>query len=144
MLRVNRETDYAIRVILALAEYPSGEIVPSAQIRQQMQLPESLSLQIIARLAKLELIKTYPGRKGGIQLAHPPAEISLLDVIEGIEGPLILSDCLEVGHSCSLAPGCPVQSYWVGLQGRLAGELASVNFEKLLEDKIRPTVSDVQ
>jgi len=144
LLRINRETDYAIRVILALAEYPGEEIVPSSVIRQQMQLPESLSLQIISRLAKLHLINSYPGRNGGIQLAQPPSEISLLDVIQAMEGPLVLSDCLDESHTCSLAPTCPVQRYWIGLQSRIEGELAKVNFQELLEERLLLTPSDVQ
>ena len=96
MLRISRETDYAIRVILALAKYPPDRIVPSAVIREEMHLPESLSLQIISRLAHLQLINTYPGRKGGIQLAHPPGEINLYQVVSGMEGPLVLSPENEI------------------------------------------------
>lgn len=144
MLRINRETDYAIRVILALAEYPGDEIIPSAVIRQQMQLPEALSLQIISRLARLHLINSYPGRNGGIQLAQPPSEISLLDVILAMEGPILLSDCLEEGHDCDLAPGCPVQRYWIELQSKIASELAAVNFQELLEERLPLAPSDVQ
>jgi Rrf2 family protein len=144
VLRINRETDYAIRVILALAEYPREEIVPSAVIRQRMQLPEALSLQIISHLAKLHLINSYPGRNGGIKLAHPPSEISLLEVIQAMEGPLVLSDCLEEGHHCVLAPGCPVQRYWIGLQAKIEGELATANFQELLEDRLPLAPSDVQ
>jgi Rrf2 family protein len=131
MLRVNRETDYAIRVILALATYPPGEIIPSAVIRQEMLLPESLSVRIISQLAHLNLIKSYPGRNGGIQLARPSAEITLYDVIRGMEGPLTLSECLEEGSHCELSPHCPVQEYWVDLRKRLTGDLKSVNFQNL-------------
>ena len=133
MLRLNRETDYAIRVILALAKRPPGEITPSAVIRQEMLLPESLSLQIISHLAHLNLIKTYPGRNGGIQLAHPAAEITLYDVVHGLEGPLYLSQCLEEGHQCQLAPGCPVQDYWKELRGKIEKELKGTNFQNLSE-----------
>ncbi len=144
MLRVNRETDYAIRIILALAEYSPDEIVPSARIREQMEVPKSLSLQIISRLAKLELIHTYPGRNGGIQLAHAPSRISLLDVIKAMEGPLSLAGCLDNNQKCSLAPGCTVQRYWIGLQARIEEDLASINFQELLKNKLPTPSSDVQ
>lgn len=144
MLRVNRETDYAIRIILALAEYSPNEIVPSARIREQMEVPKSLSLQIISRLAKLQLIQTFPGRNGGIQLAHAPSRISLLDVITGMEGPLSLSNCLEDDQDCCLAPDCIVQRYWIGLQSRIEEDLASINFQELLKNKLPTFSSDVQ
>lgn len=133
MLRFNRETDYAIRVILALAKYPAGAIITSGTIRREMLLPDSLSLQIISRLVHLGLIKSFPGRNGGIQLARPPSEISLFDVINGMEGPLLLSDCLQEDHHCQLAPACPVQGFWMGLQGKIEQELMGTDFLKLAE-----------
>jgi len=144
VLRVNRETDYAIRIILALAKYSPDEIVPSARIREQMEVPKSLSLQIISRLAKLQLIHTYPGRNGGIQLAHAPSRISLLDVIKAMEGPLSLASCLDNNQECSLAPGCTVHRYWIGLQARIEEDLASINFQELLKNKLPTPSSDVQ
>ncbi len=58
-----------------------------------MQLPRSLSLQTISRLENRKLLNTYPGRNGGIRLAHSPADISLLEIINAREGPIILSEC---------------------------------------------------
>lgn len=144
MLRFNRETDYAIRVILALANHPPGEIIPSAVIRQEMLLPESLSLQIISRLAHLNIIKTYPGRNGGIQLAHPPAKISLYDVIHAMEGPLTISECLEEAHPCQLAPDCPVQEYWKSLQGKIEKDLREIDFQKLSKTRSHPVSEQVK
>lgn len=138
MLRLNRETDYAIRVILALAKYPPGQIIPSGVIRQEMFLPESLSIQIISHLAHLGLINSFPGRKGGIQLAKQPSEISLYDVVRGMEGPLILSECLEEEHQCQLAPGCPVQGYWIDLQSRVIEQMREMDFQKLLKTSPQP------
>ena len=131
MLRINRETDYAIRVILALAKYPPDQIITSAVIQREMHLPEALSLQIISRLANRGLVKTYPGRNGGIQLAQAPAEISLREVVEAMEGPLTISYCLTDDHTCSLAPDCPVQGCWEDLQEKINRELEEVNFQIL-------------
>lgn len=144
MLRLNRETDYAIRVILALAKYPPGQIIPSAVIRQEMLLPESLSLQIISHLVHLNLIRSYPGRNGGIQLAHPPGDITLYDVIRGLEGPLYLSECLEEDHPCQLAPECPVQDYWKELQNKIEKELQGTNFQHLSETAPKGTTEQVK
>jgi Rrf2 family protein len=144
VLRVNRETDYAIGTIISLAEYSPNEIVPSARIREQMEVPKSLSLQIISRLVKPQIIHTYPGGNGGIQLAPAPSRISLLDVIKAMEGPLSLASCLDNNQECSLAPGCTVQRYWIGLQARIEEDLASINFQELLKNKLPTPSSDVQ
>lgn len=94
-----------------------------------MQLPKSVSLHIISQLAKLQLIQTYPGRKGGIQLIQVPSSISLLDVIRAMEGPLSLSGFLDEDQARRLAPGCEVNRYWVGLQARIEEDLSAVSFQ---------------
>jgi Rrf2 family protein len=134
VLRISRETDYAIRILLALAKYPGEEIIPSAVIREEMEVPESISLQIVSRLAHLNFINTYPGRNGGIQLAVDPVDIDLHQVISDYQGPLILSECLDDAHQCNLASTCPVQKSWINIQGVLEKELKSINFQDLVED----------
>jgi Rrf2 family protein len=134
MLKLNRETDYAIRVILALAKYPPGSIIPSQSIRDEMNLPEALSIQIISHLAHQNILKTYPGRKGGIQLAISPEKVTLHDIVEIMEGPIILSECLEEDHHCDLSPSCPVQKRWIKLQFKVVKELREINFQDLIKD----------
>jgi len=134
VLKLNRETDYAIRVVLALAKYPPGSIIPSQTIREEMDLPEALSIQIISNLAHNKIIKTYPGRKGGIQLANSPSEINLHDIVEIMEGPITLSECLQEGHYCDLSPSCPVQGQWIKLQNLVEEELKGISFEDLIKD----------
>lgn len=140
MLRINRETDYAIRVVLALAHKPAGEIIPSARIRQEMELPESLSLQIISHLAHNGFINTYPGRNGGIQLALPPAQINLHQIVTAFEGPVTISACLSREESCSLSERCPMRDRWFSLQLKLEEELAGITLDSL----IRSTASQDQ
>jgi Rrf2 family nitric oxide-sensitive transcriptional repressor len=144
VLRINRETDYAIRIILALARLPEGTIISSASIQREMLLPNSLSLQVISRLAHHKLINTYPGRNGGIQLALPPAEVSLNRVILAMEGPLVLSECLEEDHFCPHAPTCPVHKRWQGIQAVLAEQLEAVNFGDLATSTHPLQPEDVQ
>ena len=71
MLRINRQTDYAVRVLLALAKKPPETRLSTAEIREEMLIPKSVSLRIVADLARGGFIKTFPGRDGGIKLAHP-------------------------------------------------------------------------
>jgi Rrf2 family protein len=144
VLRLTRETDYAIRVILALANYPQDSIIPSQTIREEMDLPEALSIQIISHLAHQKIINTYPGRNGGIQLAVSPDRITLLDVVRVMEGPVVLSECLEEGHDCQLSPSCPVQGYWFKLQILVEEELNGKSFADLVKDISKLEAVDVQ
>ena len=81
MIRINRQTDYAIRVLLALAKQRDEALLSTSQIQQEMLIPKALSLRVVAELAKGGFIVTYPGREGGLKLARPAAEINLRQVV---------------------------------------------------------------
>ena len=131
MLRINRQTDYAIRVILALAKQPEGARLTSAEIGQEMLIPAAFLSRIVAQLAQASLVQTFAGREGGLQLARPADEITLRDVVELMEGPLLLSECMQGKQDCPFEGACPVRQRWGGLQDVILEELAKTNFSKL-------------
>lgn len=134
MFRVNRQTDYAVRVVLALSKMPQGTRMTTAEIGQQMLIPPSLLQRIVAELANGGFIKTQPGRDGGISLAHLPNQITLLQIVERFEGPLIISDCILKEGNCPFESKCPVSCQWKRLNDILRVEMARVTFEQLVED----------
>ena len=95
MLKINRQTDYAVRVVLALAKRGEGIRLSSAEIQREMMIPPALMTRIVAQLAREGLINTFPGRDGGLMLPRPAARISLKEVVEAFEGPSLLSDCMQ-------------------------------------------------
>jgi Rrf2 family transcriptional regulator, iron-sulfur cluster assembly transcription factor len=133
MLKINRQTDYAVRVILALAKEPEGARLSSAAIQRQMLIPPALMVRVVAELAKSRLLKTFPGRDGGLMLPRPAAQINLKDVVEAFEGPILLSQCLQVTgeDDCPFQANCPVRSKWGRVQIAMLREMAAINFEDL-------------
>jgi Rrf2 family protein len=138
MFRINRETDYAIRVVLSLAKRAPGAITPSAEIRQEMDLPQALSLQIISGLVKQGFLNSFPGRSGGIQLSAPAREISLLDLITSCQGPLEIAECLDQPGICRLTEHCPVRTTWRNIRNNLEAELKQVDFQTLADGDGQP------
>jgi Rrf2 family protein len=134
MMRINRRTDYAIRVVLTLAKLPFQERLSTQEIQKAVMAPRPFLQRIIADLSRAGLIHTYPGPKGGIQLAHLPEKLNLRHIWEAIEGPLLISDCIEHAEDCALNPGCPVTSHWAHLQQIMLQELESVSFLQLAEE----------
>lgn len=134
MFRVNRQTDYAIRVILALAKQPQGTRLSSAEIGREMLIPAAFLSRIVAQLAQANLLKTFPGREGGLQLARPADEITLRDVVEFMEGPFLLSECMTGEETCPFEGVCPVRLRWNGLQEAILTELEKTNFLLLVEE----------
>jgi Rrf2 family protein len=144
MLRINRQTDYAVRVILALAKRGEGTRLSSATIQQEMLIPQSFMGRIVAQLAQAGLVVTYPGRDGGLQLPRPAAEITVKDVVEAFEGPVMLSECMQSKgeDDCPFRANCPVSSKWARVQVAMLRELASISFADLVKEALSiPLVS---
>lgn len=136
MLRLNRKTDYAIRVLLALAKRGEDARVPTAVIQEEMLIPPALALQIVAALARGGFILTYAGRDGGIQLARPARLITLLQVVEYFEGPIHVSECINGKVDCPFEEGCPVRRQWGHLDAIIRLTLAKVTFDELAAEAL--------
>jgi Rrf2 family protein len=134
MIRINRQTDYAVRLILSLARREEGKRVSTAQIRKEMLIPPALAPRIVADLARGNFIVTYPGRDGGLVLARPAREINLRQIVEHFEGKFFISDCLVEGGDCPFDNNCPVRFRWTRLQSQIIKELEQITFEDLAQD----------
>jgi Rrf2 family iron-sulfur cluster assembly transcriptional regulator len=136
MLRINRQTDYAVRVILALAKRGAGTRLSAGEIQQEMQIPASFMSRIVAQLAKVGLLSAFPGRNGGVMLPRPASQITLKDVVEAFEGPIMLSACFEVKDEddCPFQAKCPVRTKWGRVQVAMLREMASISFADLAEE----------
>jgi Rrf2 family protein len=131
MIRINRQTDYAIRVILSLAKQPPGTRMSTSKIRNEMLIPPALSQRIVAELAHGDFVLTFPGRDGGLQLARPADQINILQVVQHMQGPIDVSDCLTDGFDCTFEEACPVRRVWARLQTLIWDELESQTFDQL-------------
>lgn len=136
MLKINRQTDYAVRVVLALAKRAEGVRLSSTQIQREMMIPPALMTRIVAQLAREGLVNTFPGRDGGLMLPRPASRISLKDVVEAFEGPILLSECMQAKSEddCPFRTNCPVRSKWGRVQAAMVREMASISFEDLVQE----------
>ncbi len=143
MLKINRQTDYAVRVILALAKRGQNARLSSSNIQQEMLIPKSFMSRIVAQLSHKKLVNAFPGRDGGLSLPRPASQITLKDVVEAFEGPILLSECMQVKgeDDCPFQSNCPVRSKWGRVQVAMMREMASITFEDLVQESLGiPTV----
>jgi Rrf2 family protein len=138
MLKINRQTDYAVRVVLALAKRGDSTRLSSNEIRQEMLIPKAFMSRIVAQLSRSGLINTFPGRDGGLSLPRPASQITLRDIVEVFEGPILLSECLQVKDEddCPFQTDCPVRSKWGRVQVAMLREMASITFEDLVKESL--------
>lgn len=136
MLRISKKVDYAIRVVMALAMKDREEWVSATSIQEETQIPVSFSRRIIANLSQLALIESIPGPNGGIRLARPADQISLLDVLEGLEGDIMVMDCICEEKACAFSSDCVVRPHLDRIQRILSDELRKIDFLQLAKESI--------
>lgn len=136
MLQINRQTDYAVRVVLALAKHPRGTRLASGIIQREMLIPKAFMSRIVAQLAANGLVQTFAGRDGGLELSRPATEITLKDVVDAFEGPILLSECLQSKgeDDCPFRNDCPVSNKWGRVQMAMLREMAAITFESLAQE----------
>jgi Rrf2 family protein len=138
MLKINRQTDYAVRVLLALTKRGEGARLSSTDIQQEMLIPKAFMSRIVAQLSRSGLLNTFPGRDGGLMLPRPASQINLRHVVEAFEGPILLSACLDVKNEddCPFQANCPVSPKWGRVQVAMMREMASITFEDLAKESL--------
>jgi Rrf2 family protein len=130
-MQITRQADYAVRAILFLAQMGPDKKAATSQIAEKQDIPLSFLAKIIAQLSVAGLLQTMRGARGGVALARDPDEISLLEVIEAIDGPIQLNECVSGVYQCSIED-CPVHSIWVDAQEDLVSRLKTTTFGQFL------------
>ncbi|HJS75683.1 MAG TPA: Rrf2 family transcriptional regulator, partial [Vicinamibacteria bacterium] len=98
MLELSRKSDYALRAIIYLARIPAERYGRVSEIAKAKGIPQAFLAQILPLLANRGVVKSQQGAHGGYALARHPSEITFLEVIECVEGPLRLNKCVEGHH----------------------------------------------
>ena len=131
-MQITRQADYAARAVFYLAQVGNGMRVSTSQISKEQKIPPSFLAKIISQLSIAGLLHTLRGAHGGVTLAHEPANITLLDVIEAIDGPLQLNICVGGEGDCPFEENCPIQSVWCKAQNELLETLKNTDFAQLV------------
>lgn len=128
---VRRNTDYAIRLIVNMAEsYGSGP-KSARELATQEEVAYELACKLLQRLACAGFVKSVMGPKGGFILAKRPEDISLLEVMTAIQGPVILNKCTRRGFVCHRLPGCAVNKELLKLQKYVEKSLSQVKLDSI-------------
>lgn len=129
-MQITRQADYALRAMVYLARLDPNESAATKKIAEAQRIPPSFLAKIISQLSIAKLINTSRGAHGGVKLARPSAEISLLQVIEAIDGPIELNECTIDPGKCDNAENCPLHDIWQETQDQLVAKLRDTRFDK--------------
>jgi Rrf2 family transcriptional regulator, iron-sulfur cluster assembly transcription factor len=124
--------EYAVRAMIHLASVPPGELAQISDISARWDIPENFLRKIIPSLTRSGMIASRRGNGGGVSLAKPAESITLLDVIEAVEGPMYLNKCLIGPEFCNRTAWCVVHCVWSDAQDTLKGILRSKSIAELV------------
>lgn len=127
-MKVTRETDYAIRCLIHLAS-AGNELCYVDDIARLIDAPKSFVAKIMQKLAKLGFVQSSRGAKGGYTLALLPEQITLLDVIEKMQGRVCLNQCVLDNTLCDRHSYCMVHNIWVSLSSLLRERLSGYTLD---------------
>ena len=132
---LRRNTDYALRLMVSLArEYGKGAQA-TRTLAENEDVSYQLACKLMQRLHAAKLVESCMGPKGGFRLSRKPADISIREVIEAIQGPLRLNRCLLSDAACPRQDSCPVRVKIGELQDRMDAYLGGVTLDELAESR---------
>jgi len=134
-MRLSSLADYAVVMLTAAARHSGdagGERLTATLLAEETGVPLPTAQKLMGRLATAGLLTSARGTGGGFRLARDPAQISLAEIIEAVEGPIAMTACVEHGrHDCALEADCRVRPHWTAVNGAVKGALGGVSLASL-------------
>ena len=132
-MRLSSLADYAVVMMSAAARHCGGAARLNATLlAEETGVPLPTAQKLVSRLSAAGLIESTRGTGGGFRLSRPPSAISLADIVEAVEGPIVLTSCVEGSrHDCGLEGACQVRPHWSVVNEAVRGALASVSLARL-------------
>ncbi|HTG39872.1 SUF system Fe-S cluster assembly regulator [Sphingomonas sp.] len=133
-MRLSAQADYAVVMMRAAARQCGSVRLNATLLAAETGLPLPTVQKLVSRLSAAGLIESSRGTGGGFRLARPPAAITLADIVEAIEGPIAMTQCVDHGrHDCAIEGSCEVRPHWNAVNGAVRGALAGITLSNLID-----------
>jgi len=132
---LRRNTDYALRAMVHLAKHYEDGAVSTGQVAREEEISYQLACKLMQKLHKNKLVESSMGPKGGFRLSREPSKITLLEMIQAIQGPIRLNKCLLGVNACPRRPDFTVSSKLGDLQEQITRYLGSISLGDLTQSR---------
>jgi len=132
---LRRNTDYALRMMAALASQSNGKSVSARQLASEGDFSYDLGCKILQRLHKAGLVQSRMGPRGGFALSKDPSEISLMEIVKVLQGEIRLNRCLLGGDGCEFQPECKISAKLAHLQLHIDDYLGGITLAEILRNR---------
>lgn len=133
ILKLSTKGRYGVKAMLDLAVHNSSVPVSIKSISHRQGISEYYLEQLFAPLRKAKLITSIRGAQGGYVLAKDPKDITVLDIMNILEGPVDISDCID-GTDCTNIDMCATRVLWKKIKNSIDSVMASVTLQDMLDD----------
>ncbi len=132
-LRLSSLADYAVVMMAAAARHCGGAGRLNATVLAlETDVPLPTAQKLVSRLSAAGLLESARGTGGGFRLARPPSAITLADIVEAVEGPIAMTNCIDgAAHDCTIENNCRVKPHWNSVNDAVRGALAGVTLDTL-------------
>lgn len=141
MLRLSKKADYALLAMRHLAAHSDRVAMPARELAESYDIPPELLAKVLQRLVRGRLLESHQGIKGGYALARPAATISVADVIQAVDGPLTVTACSELDHSCEQYAKCNIRDPLWRIKDRIVSALAATSVAELASELSAPPLA---
>lgn len=128
-MRLSNFADYAVVTMSAAARHCGTARVSAADLAAETGLPVPTVQKLVSKLSAAGLLRSVRGAGGGLQLARPPASITLADIVEAVEGPIAMAACAR--GACGVDDDCQLRPHWPLVDQALRGALAGIPLSQL-------------
>ena len=139
MLRVTKLTDYATLVLTVLAARPA-DVLSAPELAEQAGLEAPTVAKVLKPLAQAGLVEGFRGANGGYRLARAAEAISLVEIVEAMEGPLGMTECSLHDGQCGLETSCGVRANWRRINDVVADALRAITLAEMVAPAPPPTL----
>ncbi|HHW40988.1 MAG TPA: Rrf2 family transcriptional regulator [Syntrophomonadaceae bacterium] len=136
---IRRNTDYGIRALVHLASSPE-KMASAAEIAESQGIPIDFLQKILQRLVRRGIVESHRGSQGGFTLAKDPRQVTVLEMVETMQGKLAMNKCFLGKDGCPRAPRCPLKQNWLSVEEKIADFLRGITLQDLV-DQLRGTDS---
>lgn len=120
MMRMSTRGRYGLRAMMELALRHGQPPARLKDVAQTQEIPLAYLRELMMTLAAAGLVRPVRGPRGGYVLTRDPAQITVLEIVEPLEGPLVIVDCTANPEVCNRAQECPARRFWGALAGQMA------------------------
>ena len=137
-MQLTRSADYAVRAMLDIADQTQSTDgrARTHLIAERQDIPPALLAKLVPLLVRAGLLDSQRGARGGLYLARPVSEISMLEIVEAIEGPIAVNRCTATPVQCDKVDNCAIHPVWQKAQDYLVELLQTTTLEDLQHNQV--------